>query len=429
MTERLPCKTDGCKATILPATAAETGGICMPCHQAQERQKRQAYFEKHRKTVNVYENLSDPVEILKVMHVPRKHDPLIQYVRYPVSKEQLYVSLTTDEAGRMLKHALELLAEGDEEQAEAILSSLVCYRNENIAAALPELMEQGMYNPALVYKDASPAVRDRLLEQVEWDDENRNLLLLALSWIGDPLVVRRFQEWRLHPPAWADQLFVQPEIYALEGGWELTQEGERRDLTHSLSYAIRVTSEQTHSEDEVSAARFLTTSTSTCPWCEGSLTILMDVEAAHPSLAYLALSLERLKIQTCERCGCFSTIYMDVDSQGVPVWSRFNHKPDYLRSIDPDDYSGVSDYRLTLSTEPHSPFFAAIWTLSQQNSQIGGHPSWVQDADYPSCPCCGKRMRFIGQIDWADFVPLGEGIFYMFVCPEDKMTATLYQQS
>lgn len=63
------------------------------------------------------------------------------------------------------------------------------------------------------------------------------------------------------------------------------------------------------------------------------------------------------------------------------------------------------------------------------DSQICGHPSWVQDADYPSCPCCGKRMRFIGQIDWADFVHLGEGIFYMFVCPEDNVTATLYQQS
>lgn len=34
-TEQIPCKTEGCGATILPTTAAKTGGFCMPCHQWQ----------------------------------------------------------------------------------------------------------------------------------------------------------------------------------------------------------------------------------------------------------------------------------------------------------------------------------------------------------------------------------------------------------
>lgn len=429
MTERIPCQTKGCKATILPTTAAKTGGYCMPCHQEQERQKRQAYIEQHRRTVNLYEGLTDSVEILKIMHAPKQYDALIQYVPYPSSKEQMYVSLTAEEAGRMLKYALELLAVGNDSGADDILLSLVCYRNDNINEALHELMERGMYHSGILFKDAPPDIRDRLLQQMEWDDDNRNHLLLVLSWIGDPVVVSRFQKWRLHPQEWAGQLFVKPEIYTLEGGWELTPDGERRDLTHGLSYAIRATGEQHDSAAEVSAARFLQTSSSNCPWCEGKLTTLMDVDTSHPSLAYLGLPLERLQVVTCERCGSFGTIYMELNDQDVPVWSQFNRKPDYLPDFDDENISGVDVPRLILSDEPHSPFYAAVWTLSQQDSQIGGHPSWVQDAEYPVCPCCDKHMRFIGQLDWADFDKYGEGSFYMFVCPEDKVTATLYQQS
>lgn len=83
---------------------------------------------------------------------------------------------------------------------------------------------------------------------------------------------------------------------------------------------------------------------------------------------------------------------------------------------------------LVLAHEPQSPFFAAVWTMSQLDSQIGGHPSWVQDPEYPVCPCCERRMP-LGQVDYADFDELAEGIFYMFVCPQDGITATTYQQS
>lgn len=147
MTERIPCKTEGCRATILPATAAKTGGFCMPCHQWQARQKEQAYIEQHRRTVNLYEGLTDRVDILKLMHAPRRYDPLIQYVPYPLSKEELYVSLTGEEANRMLEYAVELLGADDQDTGMDILSSLVCYRNENIAGCLPILLELGVYDP------------------------------------------------------------------------------------------------------------------------------------------------------------------------------------------------------------------------------------------------------------------------------------------
>lgn len=431
MAERIPCKTEGCSSTILPTTAAKTGGICMPCQQEQVRQEQQAYIEKHRRTVNLYEGLTDPIEILKVIHAPRNYDPLTQYVDYSHSKEQVYVSLTAAEAGQMLKNAVELLDAGNEDEAEQILLSLVCYRNDDISEVLPVLIERDMYHSSILYKDAPAEIRDRLLQQVEWDDDNRNHLLIILSWIGDAEVVRQFEEWRLHSPKWAGQLFVNPDVYALEGGWELTSNGEKRELISERCYAIRLTGEQQVSSGaETSAANFLKTSNSNCPWCKRKLTVLMEADTTHPSLAYLGLPMERLQVATCEHCGGFSTIYMELDQQGEPVWSRFNQKPDYLPNWDDEDSSvTVEEIKLTLSSEPHSPYYAASWTLTQQDSQIGGHPSWVQDADFPHCPCCAQRMRFIGQLDWADFDQYGEGIFYMFICTEDRMTATLYQQS
>ncbi|EPY03833.1 hypothetical protein PAALTS15_28866 [Paenibacillus alvei TS-15] len=431
MAERIPCKTEGCSSTILPTTSAKTGGICMPCQQEQVRQEQQAYIEQHRKTVNLYEGLTNPVDILKVMHAQRTYSPLIQYVDYPHRKEHIYVSLTAAEAEQMLKYAVELLDVGNEDEAEQILLSLVCYRNDNISEVLPKLLERDMYYPSILFKDSSAEIRERLLQQVEWDDDNRNHLLLILSWIGDAEVVRQFEEWRLLSPKWAGQLFVNPDVYALEGGWELASNGERRELISDICYAIRATDEQqVDSVAETSAAHFLKTNNSNCPWCKRKLTILMDADTTHPSLAYLGLPMERLQVATCEHCGGFSTIYMELDQQGEPVWSRFNQKPDYLPNWDDEDSNvAVEEIKLTLSSEPHSPYYAATWILTQQDSQIGGHPSWVQDADYPHCPCCAQRMRFIGQLDWADFDQYGEGIFYMFICVEDRLTATLYQQS
>lgn len=430
MAERIPCKTEGCSSTILPTTAAKTGGICMPCQQEQVRREQQAYIEQHRKTVNLYEGLTNQVDILKVMYARRTYDPLIQYVAYPQSKEQIYGSLKAEEAEQMLKYAVEQLEAGNEDEAEQILLSLVCYRNDDISEVLPMIIERDMYHASILFKDAPSEIRDRLLQQVEWDNDNRNHILIILSWIGDAEVVRQFEEWRLHPPKWAGQLFVTPDVYALEGGWELATNGKKRDLISELCYAIRATDEQQECTSVTSDAHFLKRSNSNCQWCKRKLTALMDVVTTHPSLAYLGLSTERLQVATCEHCGGFSTIYMELDQQGEPVWSRFNQKPDYLPNWDDEDSSvTVEAAKLTLTSEPHSPYYAATWTLTQQDSQIGGHPSWVQDADFPYCPCCAQRMQFIGQMDWADFDQYSEGIFYMFICTEDRLTATLYQQS
>ena len=221
MTERLPCRSEGCTATILPATAAKTGGYCMPCKQEMERKERQRYIEQNRRDIDLYEGITDPVEILKIMHAPLKRDPLIRYIPYPLKREEVYSALSPGEAERMLTMAFDLLESGDEDTCQEILVSLVCYQNKSLESCIPTLMERGIYYPGILFKDASARSRGELLQQVEQDKDNRNHLLLALAWIGDDQVVHQFQEWRTVPPSWAEELYVPPEAYAHEGAGSL----------------------------------------------------------------------------------------------------------------------------------------------------------------------------------------------------------------
>lgn len=433
MTERLPCRSEGCSATILPATAAKTSGYCMPCKQEMERAERQRYIEQHRRDIDLYEGITDPVEILKIMHAPVKRDPLIRYIPYHLKSEEVYSALSEGDADRMLNAALELLESGDEDTCQEILVSLICYRDYSLESCIPILLERGIYYPGILFKDAPARGRDRMLQFVEQDGENRNHLLLALAWIGDDQVVRQFQEWRSDPPSWAKELYVPPEAYAHEGGWELTENGSKRRLFYHDSYAIakKVPTESTYAV-EPEPAQFLKEDSASCPWCGSSLTILADLDISHPKLRFLGLSGERLRVSTCVNCSCYETIYMDVDFHGKSEWSQTNIKPEYVPGPDSgeDERSFTSAGRsLRIADKPRSSYYAAYWALGPAVSQIGGYPAWIQDAVYPSCPCCSRSMTFIGQLDWEQIEEYGEGIYYMFLCADCKVTATLFQQT
>jgi len=49
----------------------------MPCKRKADQADYEEYIRKNRRTVDPFEGITDPVEITKVRHEPRKHDPLI----------------------------------------------------------------------------------------------------------------------------------------------------------------------------------------------------------------------------------------------------------------------------------------------------------------------------------------------------------------
>lgn len=428
MSERLPCQTPGCQATILPATALRTGGICMPCHQRKLVLAEKAYIEQNRKEVNLYAGVEDPLEILKIMHQPRKYNPLIQEVSYPKTAQELYHQLTESGRERLETYAIALMEEEDWDQAEAILLSLVCFTDTRIGRGLEQLFRKGKYYPAILYKDAGAEIRDRLIELVECDPANRNHLLLALAWTYDEEVVRLFAKWRQSPPEWASELYQAPETYAHEAGWELDAGGGKRLLFHPECYPFTVhRGENKEASTAHTAVMALQTGTQSCPWCGSELTVLFDYDLQNSLVQFMQLPGRRLRIAACMHCNCYGTVFMKADLDGGYEWSEYNIVPDYL----PDNEGELEEpvwHSMQLSEHPAGSYESAHWTLEAPASQIGGHPSWIQDADYPACPGCSETMKFVAQMDMEQAED-SEGIYYAFLCRDCLITAVNYQQT
>ncbi len=90
MDERIPCKT--AMLTFHPASngCPRTEELCMPCVQARYRQSRG--ISEKQKNVDAFSGITNPVEMLKLVHEPREHDPLIEFL-HPIQTDELYKTL------------------------------------------------------------------------------------------------------------------------------------------------------------------------------------------------------------------------------------------------------------------------------------------------------------------------------------------------
>ncbi|GAA0125655.1 DUF1963 domain-containing protein [Clostridium sp. CTA-19] len=425
MSERIPCITEGCKATILQITADRTGGYCMPCYQKMKRKEREEFIKKNRKDVNLYANITDPVEILKIMHKPKKCNPLENYVKYEKSIEEMYTFLCKEDIEKMKDYAINLIESENIEMAQDILLSIVCYTNTEVEECLKALIKKNECYPDIIFKDASSDVRDYLIGQVieEVDTLSLNHVLRSLAWIGDERVVDLFYQWRKNPPKWRNKLYVPPEEYSLEAGWELTEEGKRRDLFFEDCYAIE---KKNPLVDE--PVLFLQTEDKKCEWCGEGLVNLVSFDLTNSFFEFMNLNGNRLNIATCPMCNCYEPIYTDIDTNGATYLSKLNIKPQYLCDTTNEE-NPIYKASISMSKVKRNCYHAASEFLETTFSQIGGYPTWIQDAEYPKCPKCSKHMKFIAQIDWADIEEYGEGIYYAFICEECNIAATHYQQT
>lgn len=80
-----------------------------------------------------------------------------------------------------------------------------------------------------------------------------------------------------------------------------------------------------------------------------------------------------------------------------------------------------------------------------QRSKLGGSPNWVQTDQTPTCPRCGKEMRFVGQLDSLEhqnkanphsikalsrqqhFMFGDVGLIYLFFCFDCCATQAIFQ--
>ncbi len=333
------------------------------------------------------EGLDDPLAVFRLLDRALANLP-------PLSEARVdrYRALTADQASRLAARALYLFdatIPDAAEAAESVLMYLACLVPGSLGAVQAKLASRGVFYPGFLYRGADTETRDLLVEAITSDEigsQHRSHLLEALAWIGDEGVRALFASWRQTPPAWRGELYIPPEEYAPEGGWHLAPDGSRRDLCRDACRRLVPVGERHHGERPV---RVIAPHEQQCGWCGRPLVSLLDLDLTAPELAFLGLAGVRLRIATCQRCTAYAPIFTEVDLHAGSRWSALNVRPEYL-GPDDDEWQGLPQGALVLGPERRTPIegIVLLWKSVGGVSQVGGHPTWEQDAEYPECPRC-----------------------------------------
>jgi hypothetical protein len=336
----------------------------------------------------------------------------------------LYRSLETEEAAKLARLAIDRTDPRSSGESDAILRCLACLRSDSLIGHHEALVNHGVFSPPMLYRGAGNGIARRLLDLMPTDDSNH--LLCALAWIGGEVVEEAFHQWREYPPTWVDRLPIPPHRYSLQAGWQLTPDARRRDLIVPICHPLLPPGGD---RSQFGAVRVVQDHEGTCGWCGRTLTTLIDLDLASIEAPHLEPIHGCLRIATCEVCSCYGTVYTRVGPDGTSVWHESNRRPGYLPDSTAEWYK-LPRGCLVLGTEALNWLESSDWLIPGiQFSQLGGHPTWIQDAEYPECPGCGSPMPFVAQLSNEDHEQYGEGIYYMFACGECGVAATEYQQS
>lgn len=337
----------------------------------------------------------------------------------------------------------ELWARPDREELRWFLGQLNAAVPRSLTGLMSAFLAGDVFVPGWLYLGAPTPTTSEVLRQLDesagaedTNDLRLNGLLTALAWLDDDLVRAHFRHWRANPPGWRSTLYIPPEDYAMCAGWELTPDGERRQLYRSTSYEL-VPMEA--AEYLPGAVEVQTPHEGTCGWCGRTLITLLDIDLRDLRCRFIAgdgtEEASRLRIAHCWWCSTYTTLYTDIDLTGKSVWSAANEaKPtifDTLGTGEGEELADLGTRRLILGTQRRTPFEALGRFMLDETgiSQLGGHPEWIQNTQYPICPICQREMECIGQVSWDDLDAFAEGCTYAFMCLPCGKAATVYQQT
>lgn len=418
--DRVPCTNPRCSQTVLTSTAARTRGLCTPCAQEEAAREREEYARDHRTDRNVFGGVTDPVEILRLSHEKREPDPLVNWIPHPTPLDQLYNELSDEDAARVVELAASYVGTPRHREGEQIMRCLAAYTAADLQPCQKALLAAGVAWPPIAFIGAIGSVRDKLINLIEGGSRYGDHVMRALAWVGDEEVVDRFHTWSEDPPDWARGLRVLSK-YPREAGWELVEGGGRRDLFSTKAWGLVNGGEAGMG---VTAVR---ERSEFCPWCGSKLLDFLKFPRVLIGQEGVENGTEDLHVVSCETCTAFGTVYCILDENGDAQWSPDSKLPQYL----PDDlrmWRHLPREAIGLGAE-RGALAAADQNMPVAFSQIGGHPTWIQNARYPSCRDCRRSMKFIAQIDRSDFYEGTEGIYYLFHCDLCRTGATGYQQS
>lgn len=366
-------------------------------------------------------NTGDPVDALKVMYREKAEDCRLKNLPNQLSLDDICGSLDANDAPR-LHEFLKVLADSKRTSVACDIATTVKLLTQiDLQPFLEILLEKkNLGLTPFLFQGASAQIRDKLIERVSLEPDR---VLSALAWIGDDEVRHHFDKWKCTPPSWADSLFVTADKDSLQAGWELTSDGQQRELCFAECIPI------VPAGSEIKAApqlQIIADASDLCHLCHRNLAFMFVSNPEQNSTTHHPALTRSLKFLICEVCvEAGQALFTEIDSQGNFVWSTINANTLDSRTYDTPLFPRNA---MQLDNSFRNPYFAAVHPFPRQISQLGGHPTWLQDAEYPKCLGCETTMNFFGQLDYEELESDLEGMLYSFTCENCKrFLAVRYQ--
>ncbi len=326
---------------------------------------------------------------------------------------EFYKALSKEKINKIIEDLFQNLEDTD--KVEDTLLNLALFTDGNCFKDLyPKLIENEIFYPPEIFKYADSEIADQLIKLLETGEYFKNHLLICLAWIGTQNVIDFYLKSSQEKPSWINDLYVLPKEYADQAGWIINNDGTKRVL---ISDEVKVLRKKNGAEQASSEYSSFVSLDEKCPFCGNKLTKIF----ATP------IDEDEIDFSTCLLCGCYKPVFMNIDVNGKSSWHSENKKWEHFD--DDIELIPIEENILTISSEKRSPDCTISQFADISKSQIGGHPTWVQDAEYLRCPDCNEKMDYIGQVDMEDVEEYSEGIYYFHYCPDCRITGSNYQQS
>ncbi|WP_254513961.1 hypothetical protein [Anatilimnocola floriformis] len=165
---------------------------------------------------------------------------------------------------------------------------------------------------------------------------------------------------------------------------------------------------------------------SVCRSCQGELHRLVYFPTTN---AMPGVTLPQLSIETCLSCLGWEVgrMFYQHDEQGLPsCLASTTCKPKF-----PSTGLAAAAAKLVQQGER---WRWQTWDDAQNLNRVGGHPVWVQSAEYPPCPLCHQTMSFLLQLNSEltttnrrEFMWGSGGLGYVFWCDACRVSGLLWQ--
>lgn len=275
----------------------------------------------------------------------------------------------------------------------------------------------GILRPAILYQDASPEIRDKLIELLDQEDEENlgklraNDCLVALAMIGDDTVAEYFKSGRKIPGRGASRCTSGRLSTPKKAGGALRM--AKKSPVFEECYALEK-SENTAPEDNL----FGGAAPEKCPYCDSSYVNMLVIDGRDEDLSFLGID-GKIKVKYCPGCLPWTeSIFCRYTEDGESTVITHEGGEDYF--VEDEDINAQTPFVLSKKMVPKS------YCEEFERCAIGGRPAFVDDADYTVCPECGKFMIHLAQFGEE---LSGCGTHYIQICRDCKLATVRYQQT